>query len=110
MTILLDGDLVNQKSIPVRPESNLWRGQGWFETMAIKDGVIFNVSDHIERLTNSLPDDARAETDWQRLQTQIAQLAQRTEGFARGKLVVWEEDCAYRYAGWTRPYEPPSPE
>lgn len=110
MSILLDGTVEADETISLDPSANLWRGQGWFETMAVKDATVYNLESHVDRLTETLPDQAVESTDWDRLQTKIGQLVQseeRAEG--RLKLVVWEEDDGYRNAGWVKPYDPLTP-
>lgn len=107
MSILLNGEIVSDETVPLRPSATLWRGQGYFETIAVKDGTLYNVGSHVDRLVESLPPEGQEGTDWQQVQTQFGELAQSEnvdEG--RAKLIVWKQDGNYHHAGWIKPYTP----
>lgn len=111
MSILLDGKFETDDRIPIDPSANLWRGQGWFETIALKAGELYNVHRHVNRLTDTLPGEAVERLDWQRLQTQLGELVQLDSRTTPGrvKFVVWQEDDGFRHAAWISSYDPPSP-
>jgi len=107
--VLLDGETVEDASVPVGPKATLWRGGGWFETLAVWDGAPYNLKPHLQRLRGSLPP-----TLEQSLPDDLGQrlrgLAADVPGPARMKIVAWEEGETPRHAAWVRPYDPPAPE
>jgi branched-subunit amino acid aminotransferase/4-amino-4-deoxychorismate lyase len=111
MTVFLDGSIVDQESVEVGHDSTLWRGQGWFETMAVKNSSVFNLENHLKRLSNSLPTSVSRELDLIRDAETLRELAsdvKRSDGSL--KLVVWEEGNSLRRFGWIRSYSPPDQE
>lgn len=110
MTLLLDGTLESDEDLTVAPSANLWRGEGWFETLAVKDARVFNLDAHVDRLTETLPDAAVDAIDWKNLRTKLGELSdQSTVQAGRAKIVVWDEEGSFRYAAWLKDYEPLSP-
>lgn len=106
--MLLDGERVEAGAVPVEPEASLWRGGGWFETLAVHAGEVYNLEPHLRRLRGSLPSALRDSLP-DDLGSHLQELADETHTPSRLKLVVWEEDEP-RHAAWVRPYDPPSPE
>lgn len=111
MTLLVDGELREGRTMDVRAGANLWRGQGWFETIAVQGGEAYNLGRHLERLRNTLPEALRRDLDADRLLEQLAELVvedPRTRGSL--KVVAWEESGDLRTAAWLKDYEPLSRE
>lgn len=111
MTLLVDGELREARTVDVRAGANLWRGEGWFETIAVRGGEAYNLERHLERLRNTLPDPFRRDLNVERSLEQLAELVvedPRTRGSL--KLVAWEESDTLRTAAWLRDYEPLSRE
>lgn len=109
MTILENGQLVNHDSVQVGTESNLWRGKGWFETVAVYDGQAYNLNSHLNRLMHSLPEAATKKIKVRSLSEKIAELInEENPDRERLKLVVWTEGEEFHYAAWLNEYNPPS--
>ena len=111
MTLLVDGELREGRSVDVRAGANLWRGQGWFETIAVNGGEAYNVERHLERLRNTLPESVRQDFSLNRTLERLAELVvedPRTRGSL--KVVAWEQSDDLRTAAWLKDYEPPSRE
>lgn len=108
MTVFLDGNIVDQDGVEVGQDSTLWRGQGWFETIAVKNSSPFNLENHLERLNNSLPPPisrgVNPTRDAETLRELVSEV-ERTDGSL--KLVVWEDGETLRRFGWVRSYSPP---
>lgn len=107
--LLVDGRLIDASTVSVATDSTLWRGGGWFESLAVFRNDVYNLRAHLERLRNGLsghleqvlPED---------LSDRLRALGKEHQGPGRMKIVVWKEEGRGRYAAWVRDYEPPSPE
>lgn len=106
MTLLVDGELREGRTTEVRAGANLWRGQGWFETVAVQGGEAYNLGRHLERLGNSLPENLTGDFDREGTLDRLAQLVvedPRDRGIL--KIVAWSEEETLRTAAWLKEYE-----
>lgn len=108
MQLYLDGVVSDAEGIEVKPSSTLWRGQGWFETIALHENCLLNPDKHLERLVHSLPsglEEAISVAD----EVHNLRVLGDASSYETGsiKLVVWKEDETIRRFGWVREYEPP---
>lgn len=108
MTVLwYDGEVQAEDVLPISPTSNIWRGQGWFETMAVEGGEVLNLDAHLARLESTLPRSPGDRLD--RFREDANKFADQF-GTEPGvlKLVTWLDDDGIHLGGWIKPYDPPS--
>lgn len=109
MSILVDGEILEGRSVDVEASSNLWRGQGWFETVAVHEEEAYNLESHLERLRDSLPTEYASQFNVDETLESLARLVvedPRSQGSL--KIVSWISDETLHWAGWLKDYEPPS--
>ncbi len=108
MSILIDGELHEGRSVDVQTSANLWRGQGWFETVAVHKDEAYNLVNHLDRLRSSLPDSLSGQLDTEAALGLLAQLVvedPRSQGCL--KIVAWDAGDTLRWMAWLKDYEPP---
>lgn len=111
MTLLYDGKLIDEQTVPVSFRGGLWRGAGWFETLAVKEDEVYNIDTHLDRLRRTLPQDAGDDLRLDTIPEKLSELGSLSKSeTARLKLVVWEETGNYRLAAWVKDYNPPTRE
>jgi 4-amino-4-deoxychorismate lyase len=109
VTVLVDGEIHEGRSVDVETSANLWRGQGWFETVAVHDGEAYNLESHLDRLCSSLPEGRADQLNLKEAMSDLAQLVvedPRSRG--RLKIVAWESEQNLHWAAWLGEYEPPT--
>lgn len=105
--VWFNGSIRENQSIPVRPEAGLWRGSGWFETLAVWDGQVLNFEYHADRLSRSIVESI--EDRLNRLREDVPRLIEQF-GKPQGqlKIVVWESGSGMNLGAWVTDYQSPS--
>jgi len=110
VSILIDGEVREGRSVDVEASANLWRGQGWFETVAVHEDEAYNLKNHLDRLRGSLPDSLAGQLNGDHAMKALAELVvedPRSQGSL--KIVAWGSGDTLRWTAWLRDYDPPSP-